>query len=685
MSRPSFRERFRYKSDQFFQSGFTLQLTISAAIILAVVSFFYMIAEVAAIQPGSDFDVEPGAGDPFWPSVRFWWVLTHVLESYWIERTTLPQILSLFMTLFNLLVFAALIGLFGTKIQQRLEQVRRGTSRVMERGHIVILGWSGKVVPVMRELGEGLEDDNPIFVLHSERPIDEIDARLKRAFSGKQRRGRVSARWKKEDEAAWARLRRRIRWVIRRGSLADMRDLELLNIPEARAVIILNQNGDAQVIKSIMAIAHLIDEASEGGDGRGEARPVSLIIAEITDPGKQRLARAAARGMDISIIQPAEYLSRIILQTARQRGLVHVYDELLSHSGNELHFTAPGDVQGLTWPELLEAFPDATPVGMVIDGAPLLAPSGEDVTRVLGAADAAICIARDDQAMQLRTVPSGREEEARPALRRRASTRAPSVRRLLILGWNDEAAPLLKEYAAYADTLGQAFEATLLSPAVPAYFDAAELCCEAISLMVIREDALVEGVLDRVHPADFDAIIVLGELRGRGSVEDADTNVIMQLLLLRSMREEALRRGEPYPEEQQIVTEILDLANKDLADSTGTARDVIISNDLVSKMIAQVCRDRRTEFVLRDIFDEAGKEVYIKPALWYSEAGSRLTVAELRRLVYLRDEALIGVRAATAEGTGITLNPDPTSTCVIDENLALIVIAEHEGGWEMPD
>ena len=87
--------------------GFTLQLFISAIIVLAVIVLFYVIAEVAGVHPGPDFGVTDGQQDgPYWPSVRLWWVVMHVMESYWLETGTFSQILSIFLTLFNFLVFA---------------------------------------------------------------------------------------------------------------------------------------------------------------------------------------------------------------------------------------------------------------------------------------------------------------------------------------------------------------------------------------------------------------------------------------------------------------------------------------------------------------------------------------------------------------------------------------------------
>jgi hypothetical protein len=154
----------------------------------------------------------------------------------------------------------------------------------------------------------------------------------------------------------------------------------------------------------------------------------------------------------------------------------------------------------------------------------------------------------------------------------------------------------------------------------------------------------------------------------------------MTLLLLRSLRDRAEKDGIPYPIRQQIVGEIFNASNKELAESTGTLRDVIISNDLVSKMIAQVCRERRTEPVMQDLFDEEGKEIYLKPALLYAEKGSAVTFDQLLLSSLQKGEVAIGYVGWRENGgkREMKLNPPRETVLHIDANLRVVVIAENE-------
>lgn len=660
MNRPSLRERLRYRSDQFFQSGFTLQLFISAIIVLAVIVLFYVIAEVAGVHPGPDFGVTDGQQDgPYWPSVRLWWVVMHVMESYWLETGTFSQILSIFLTLFNFLVFAAIVGLVGSRIQQRLEQLRRGTSRVIEEEHIVILGWSGKVIPILDELYEGLENRKQVYVIASERPIEEIETRMRKSFH---------------------RRRMRSRWVIRQGSLTDLKDLELLAIDRAREVIILRQDGghnndDVQVVKTIMAAAHIIER-------RGESDlPTPDIIAEIEVPSFVPLARAAARNVPLSIIQPSDNLSKIILQTARQEGLVEVYNELLSHHSNEFHFTPADELAGRSWEETVFSFRTSIPVGVFRDGRPFLAPARLDEAFRILPDDCIIAVARKEADMQNGNV----HLPALPKAPGSPPARTGPIRNVLLLGWNEKVFPLLTEYAAYARSARMQYAVTLVSPGLPHGLTAGEVSSiigadAEVNILLRKEDYLASGVIEDLQPGGFDAIIVLDDDVDDIHIEDADTRVIMTLLLLRALRDQAERDGRPFPRQQQIVGEIFNVSNKDLAESTGSLRDVIISNDLVSKMIAQVCRERRTEMIMQDLFDEEGKEIYLKPAMLYAAAGETVSFDQLLRASLARGEVAIGCREGSTRGTGRTLqlNPPRNTMLRVDAQLQLVVIAESE-------
>src|SRR6187399_1210499 len=62
------------------------------------------------------------------------------------------RVIALLVTLGGIFIFGAFIALVATGMQARLIELRKGRSFVAEQGHIVILGWSQRIFPIVSEL-----------------------------------------------------------------------------------------------------------------------------------------------------------------------------------------------------------------------------------------------------------------------------------------------------------------------------------------------------------------------------------------------------------------------------------------------------------------------------------------------------------------------------------------------------
>ncbi len=69
-----------------------------------------------------------------------------------------------------------------------------------------------------------------------------------------------------------------------------------------------------------------------------------------------------------------------------------------------------------------------------------------------------------------------------------------------------------------------------------------------------------------------------------------------------------------------MVSEMIDIRNRNLADVT-RADDFIVSDKLISLMLAQISENKQLNAVFTDIFDPEGSEIYLKPANAYIETG----------------------------------------------------------------
>ena len=127
-------------------------------------------------------------------------------------------IFMLIATLGGLFLFSVLIAIVNSGVINKLTDLRKGKSFVLESNHTIILGWSFQVFPIVQELviaNENLKSAS-IAILAEKDKIhmeDEINSKVKDLKTTKV--------------------------VCRTGSPIDLIDLEILNIHEAKSIIII--------------------------------------------------------------------------------------------------------------------------------------------------------------------------------------------------------------------------------------------------------------------------------------------------------------------------------------------------------------------------------------------------------------------------------------------------------------
>ena len=148
-----------------------------------------------------------------------------------------PFLLAMFgITVGGLFVVSALIGVIATGLDNKIQDLRKGRSFVIESDHTLILGWSETVFTILSELAIANESErDPVVVILSE--LDRVEMEdLIRAKVGDTANTRV---------------------VCRSGSVIDLADLAVVNPQGARSIIVLSptdEDPDTQVIKTVLAL-----------------------------------------------------------------------------------------------------------------------------------------------------------------------------------------------------------------------------------------------------------------------------------------------------------------------------------------------------------------------------------------------------------------------------------------------
>ena len=629
MSKASFADRVRYASDNAFSKGAIVLIGWLAAITVAIIVIIAFVVRITGIAP--DYNL---------PQL-VWMGLMRTLDSGTMggDEGSWPFLLAMLaVTLTGIFVLSTLIGILTSGIEARLESLRKGRSRVIESNHTVILGWSQQVFTILTELAlaNANQKKSCIVILGPEDKVAMEDA-IKDKVGGTGH----------------------TRIVCRTGNPIEFGDLAITNLSEARSIIILSpdqENPDAEVIKTLLAITHAPDRRAE---------PYN-IVAELHDAKNMDVAGMVGRD-EVEIVLAGDLIARIIAQTCRQPGLSVVYSDLLSFEGDEIYFQVEPSLVGKTLREALFKYETSCIIGLHPAGqTPLVNPP---LDTCIGQGDRLIAISADDDTV----VISPRSDYAiRSEAIRNQPPKPSGPERALILGWNWRAASIINELDNYVAP-GSHVHVVADYPEVQEVIAAQCTSLKNQMLTFTEGDTTDRRMLDSLDIPAYSHIITLSYSDSM-TVQQADARTLITLLHLRDI---ASRCSQAL----SIVSEMLDMRNRNLAEVTH-ADDFIVSDRLISLVLAQISENRQLNHVFADIFDAAGSEIYLKPASDYVEPGVALNFYTVLEAAARRNEIALGYRRKMGGADGlatytVAINPNKAAEVVFTAGDSVIVFAEE--------
>jgi hypothetical protein len=331
------------------------------------------------------------------------------------ESNIAYRLVMLGLTFGGIFFTSALIGILTTGLNARMETLRKGRSTVMEKDHIIILGWTPQVFSILAELITANADrrDACLVILGGEDKTKMEDAiRLKLPHRG------------------------RVRVVCRTGSPIEMDDLRLVNLNDARSIIVLSpdvDNPDSEVIKTILAITNF----------PGRRKELYHIVAGIRSPRNYELIGVVGRE-EVEWVRPADMTARMIAQTCRQSGLSTVYTNLLDFGSDEIYWWPAAPLAGIAFGKALHHFPGSSVIGLQRPGEAIALNPPMDT--ILQPSDQLVLIARDDSMVQASEPPEDGVD--REAVQPQPDD-VPVPETTLILGWNWRGSRVLEELDHY--------------------------------------------------------------------------------------------------------------------------------------------------------------------------------------------------------------------------------------------
>ena len=538
-------------------------------------------------------------------------------------------------TMAGIFIFSILIGLLTTGLQNKMDSLRKGRSKVIESNHTIILGWSDQIFTILSELitANSNQKKSCIVVMGNKDKIemdDEIRSRI--PHTG------------------------RTRIVCRTGNPIDLNDMSRVNMNDSRSVILI-EDSDANTIKAVLAITNTA----------GCKNKDFTIVTVLREEKNLEVAQIAGQGR-VEYILYNSIISRIMAQTCRQPGISAVYLELLDYDGDEIYITRCTGLAGKTFAEALMCFADSSLIGVKRGEKTQLMPP---MDWIIEDGDEIIAISADDDTVVASDFNTQNIQE--DAIVTSAVPVVPAPEHILILGWNENSPAIIAELDNYVPK-GSLLAVACDREDAQAIWEKLGRTPKNLTVEFYYDDITDRKVLDELMAGNFHHVVLLSD-KYTDDIQKADANTLITLLHLRDISE---KTGHVF----NTVSEMLDNRNRQLAE-VAKVNDFIISEKIISLMLAQISENKYLNPVFQDLFDADGAEIYMKSVQNYLKPGTLVNYYTVVEAARRKGEIVIGYKIKaqqndTTKGCGIYTNPAKSKTITFEPDDMLIVLAQEQ-------
>ena len=322
----SLRERFRYWFDNRMTGGSLgfIRILIAASLLLAV----FMAALIILLGFGGEGET----ASVFWDSIAT--VINAWMPSY--EDGSLGYLILMSLTAIAGLLFTSVfIGIITSAIEEKIDNLKRGNSQVIERDHIVVLGFSPGEYTLLSQLILAAAGKPACVVLAED--MDRADM--------------------EDDLHENLELPENFRIVCRTVDITDPASLEKCSVETCRTVIV-SPADDMKTIKAILAVSALLEDK-----GAPE-----ISVNAIISKNEHRFPPSIAETNNISTLQTSSILAKMIAHSCTQTGLSEAFREIFNFEGSEFYLIDLPGIGSLTFEDLSLRLDGASPAGIYRDG-----------------------------------------------------------------------------------------------------------------------------------------------------------------------------------------------------------------------------------------------------------------------------------------------------------------------------
>lgn len=571
--------------------------------------------------------------------------------------TRFVGVINAFMGMF---VFSLICAFIEEAINAKLEALRKGKSKVLEASFSLIIGWSDRTVPLVRQLCLANES-NPnggIIVILADKDKEYMDGYLADNL----------------DDLRGSSV------VTRMGQPIDLFSLNKVNAKMAKSITVLStiadaDESDAQTTRVVLALTGALGVPGEDGI-QGH------VVCEVCDIDNAEIVRLGISDIEMSkaFVKPVvanDLTGRLMILCALEPGLARVFSHILEFdqnefyfknwNGEEVHYDSMGnrwavDLTGKRFADVCFLFEHAVPFGIhLANPVTLRDPDGTEYTTkimvnpqgdwVIDEGDEIIVIAEDDDSYY-----PGRLQMVDPGPTPVMSEAAQMPVNLMLVGFRRDLDDMISE----VDKWVAAGSTLMLFNDTPVDIRMKTLTANGLELDQIKNTEIRHFVgnpmllrnLEEVRPQKYNGIIVLTEKDETRQGMECDSRTMVTTLLIRDIQRQ-------HNAQSVLVSEILDPRTSTLV-KLAKMNDFICANDFVSMALAQMSEESDIHALIEDLFSPLGSEMHIKDIKLYANEGEELNFWELVTRARNRAEVCLGwIKAAEYEGGSPVPNLNP--------------------------
>ncbi|MBO4413574.1 MAG: hypothetical protein J5830_02590, partial [Clostridia bacterium] len=568
---------------------------------------------VAALIILFGFNDEGEVASVFWDSIAT--VINAWMPSY--EDGSIGYLILMSVTaVAGLLFTSVLIGIVTSAIEEKIIELKKGNSLVLESGHIVMLGFDPGEYTLLSQLILAAEDKPCRIVIAEDMDREEMEQHIKENLV----------------------LPKNVKIICRTADITSPQSIAKCSIETARMVIV-NPGDDLTVTKAVLAVVALLKEKKADGV------PINAILSQ----GDYRLPESLVKAHNISIFRTHDVMAKIIAHSCTQIGLCETFREAFNFEGSEFYLADIPEAAGETFGEVSVRLNHGVAVGISRDGDVTLNPAADEVIRQ---SDRILVFSTDSDDMKLEP-PRDISQESDAPLPDADSDPGMEV---MIIGRNESLPTVLRELPSNVT------KAVLVGPEPPEeekQKDAGAAAGRGLELVYSGLDP--EDGDDAAEIAkDAEHIVILCD--HELPEDEADMKTAFLLMNFRELR-------TIYGLSFNITVEMQKESNQKLV-GIGSETDFLVTSSMGSTILAQLSENPELLGVFREILSNEGNEFYLKNAGSAGLCGTS-SVRDLRRRMTAGGFVLLGFLNAERVSRFL-LEPDEEITLTPDDDLIVI-------------